>query len=81
MGSNSIPSADAYIDVVLIHKRYLKNIHEVDNLTLKINITKQSDKLASILISDTARKNLLNTQIFETYFETFFKRLKTKIKK
>ena len=78
----SLPKPDAFLDVVLIHKRYLKNIKETDNITFKIDIEgPDNKKLVSALISDTASHNLLNTQTLGKYIEKFITQLKKKIKK
>lgn len=78
----SVPvKSDAEINIILMHKRYLKKINEVDNLSIKINILQSNNLLATILISDTKKENLLNTQTLESYFKLFFKQFKKKLKK
>jgi len=82
--TSNIPApvkSDAEINIILMHKRYLKKINEVDNLSLKINIEQSDNLLATILISDTKKENLLNTQTLEKYFKVFFKQFKKKLKK
>lgn len=66
------------INLTIMHRRYYKDIDEIDNITFSCDIYSESssEKLCSILYSETDNENLLNTQYLQKMISRMIKMIK-----
>jgi len=80
--ANSPATPDAFINLLLMHRKYYEEIKEINNITFNLDFfssLEPEEKICSVIYSHTDDENLINTQYLQKLIDKMINTIKKEI--
>ncbi|MBU1078444.1 MAG: hypothetical protein KKH98_14195, partial [Spirochaetes bacterium] len=71
------PIMDSIMDVTLVHRSYIKDIDEIENIYIRLDLyTASMQKACTVVFNETAEDHLINTKYLKCIIADMIKKVK-----